>query len=222
MYVSIKIPDIKEYPEGFPNYWLNFLFGRSISTNYQVTALASTYVRLVEAALAEYRLAMPKLDEFWNTHTSLNLGAMHRAISHFESCLSDMHRAINCFTRLRRHKDLPKSLQLKLNEQRPRFVADQISDQIREMRNAIHHLEEQVMNGTIQVGEPIALKPDGPERPHASEANQTVKTIDRLVIGQSELLFTDVAAWLSEMGRFADKIGTYEAPPESDPSGPAL
>jgi hypothetical protein len=90
MYVSINVPEIDEYPKGFPQYWLKTLFISSVSSSFQINALASTYVRLVEAALVEYRLGRLKLKEFWDTHEFVNLGAMHRSISHFESCLSDM------------------------------------------------------------------------------------------------------------------------------------
>ncbi|MFZ2148278.1 MAG: hypothetical protein WAV28_13760 [Sedimentisphaerales bacterium] len=210
MYVSIEVPEIKEYSIGFPQYWLKALFIGPISLQFQINALATTYIRLVEAALAEYRLGQSKLKEFWDTHDSLNLAAMYRAVSHFESCLSDMHRAINCFTRLRRHRDLPEGLRLALNEQKPRFIADQISDQLRLIRNDIHHLEELVMDGRLQEGQAIALKPDGPETPHPTEPNQTIKTIDRLVIAQREVKFSDLATWLTEMGRFAEKIASYE------------
>ena len=51
MHVSIELPDITEYPKGFPQYWVKSVFVRRVSANYQVNALASTYVRLVEAAL---------------------------------------------------------------------------------------------------------------------------------------------------------------------------
>lgn len=208
MHVSIDIPDINEYPEGFPQYWLKAIFISPVSSSFQINALTSTYVRLVEAALVEYRLGHLKLKEFWDTHTSLNLGAMHRSVSHFESCLSDMYRAINCFSRLRRHKELGELSQI-LNEERPRFIANDISDQLRAIRNEIHHLEELIMDGRLTEGSPIALKADGPETQHPTEANQTVKTIDRLVIAQRELLFSDLAIWLMEMGRFAEKLATY-------------
>ncbi|HEY8707231.1 MAG TPA: hypothetical protein VIM34_04460 [Burkholderiaceae bacterium] len=77
-YIHIDVPDIDEYPKGFPQYWVKRAFINSISTNYQINALATTYVRLVEAALTAYRLGQAMLEEFWNTHTSLNLSAMHR------------------------------------------------------------------------------------------------------------------------------------------------
>jgi hypothetical protein len=60
MYVSINVPEIKEYSEGFPQYWLKTLFIQPVSSSFQVNALASTYVRLVEAALVEYQLSKTK------------------------------------------------------------------------------------------------------------------------------------------------------------------
>ncbi len=208
MHISIKVPEINEYPNGFPQYWVKMYFVGTVSSSFQINSLATTYIRLVEAALVEYRLGQSKLKEFWGTHTSLNIGAMNRAISHFENCLSDMYRAINCFTRLRRHRD-QEGLCLVLNEEKPRFVANKISNQLRAIRHEIHHLEELVMDGRLQAGNPIALIPNGPETPHPTEPNQTVKTIDRLIIAQHELLFSSLASWLTEMGHFAEKIATY-------------
>ena len=212
MHISFEVPEINEYPRGFPEYWLKSCLSGSISFSFQINTLAMTYIRLVEAALIEYRMGVLKLKEFWETHMSLNLGAMFRSTSHFENCLSDMHRAINCFIRLRRHKDLPEGLRLAMNEPKPRFVASEISDQLRNIRNDIHHLEELVMKGKLPDGQITTLKPDGPETPHPTEPNQTVKTIDRLVIAQRVLRFSDLAVWLTEMGCFADKIAVYERP----------
>lgn len=210
MYVHFDVPDVTDFPKGFPSYWLQVLFIGSITDSFQINSLATTYIRLVEAALVEYQLGQSRLLEYWNTHTSINLSAMNRAVSHFESCLSDMHRAIKSFTRMRRHKDLPERLRQVLNTQRPRFVADHVSGQLRSFRNEIHHLDELVMDGRIQQGQSIALRPDGPEVPHPTEPNQTNKTIDRLVIAQRELKFSDLAVWLHEMGMFAEKIASYK------------
>lgn len=66
-----------------------------------------------------------------------------------------------------------------------------------------------VMHGRIANGQPFALKPDGPEIPHPTEANQTVKTIDRLVIGTREMRFTELAALLKEMASVAVRIAEF-------------
>jgi len=208
MYIEFELPEIPEHESGFPQYWLKSLFIQSPSNRYQITALTSTYVRLVEAALIEYRSGAIKLREFWSTHSSLNLGAMHRSISHFETCISNMYRATNCFRRLRRDKK-KDPLSLKLNAEKASFASDSVADRFRTIRNEIHHLEELVMKERIADGQPFALNPNGPEIPHPTEPNQTIKTIDRLVIGTREVRFIELAEWLREMASFAVKIADF-------------
>ena len=62
------------------------------------------------------------------------------------------------------------------------------------------------MDGRISEGQPFGLKPDGSEVAHPTEPNQTIKTIDRLVIGEREVRFSELADWLTEMFAFAKKI----------------
>lgn len=219
MYIHIEASEISEYASGFPQYWLKSIFVQKISNRYQINALASTYVRLVEAAISEYNLGLVKLREFWSTHTSFNQGAMHRSMSHFESCLSNMYRATNCFRRLRRHRAQDR-LSVALNAEKPSFATDAISDRFRLMRHEVHHLEELVMDGRLQEGQSFALRPDGPETPHPTEANQTNKEVDRLVIGVREVLFVELATWLREMAHIAEKIAEFE-PSSNVPNPPS-
>lgn len=208
MYVVIDLPEVP-ISDAHANYWLDYFFSRSPSPNYQINALSNTYMRLVEAATVEYRLGSAALREFWANHTSLCLGSMHRSISHFESCLSDMHRATNAYRRLRRHRAMDP-LTLYLAAEKPAFATDAIAQQFRQVRDGIHHLEEMVVEGRIAEGQPIALKPDGPEVPHATEPGQTVKTFDRLVIGDRYVTFQNVAAWLKEMTSTAVTISQFK------------
>lgn len=211
MYVEIDLPEVP-VPTAIANYWLNYLFRASPSGNYQINALASTYMRLVEAAIVEYRMGSAALREVWNNHTSLGLGAIHRSIAHFESCLSDMHRATNAYRRLRQHKGMDP-LSLFLASEKPTFATDSIAQQLRRVRDGIHHLEEMVVKGHIAEGQPIALKPDGPEAPHPTEPGQMVKTFDRLVIGDRQVTFQSVATWLGEMSAIAAKLSQFEPGP---------
>ena len=86
------------------------------------------------------------------------------------------------------------------------------------MRHEIHHMEELVIDGRLQEGQPYALKPDGQEVPHPTEPNQTIKTIDRLVIGGREITFRELTDWLREMVETAQRISDF-APSTSN--GPA-
>lgn len=209
MYVTIDVPEISDYPKGFPSFWLKTVFVGAVSQNYQVNALVNTYIRITEAALVEYRLGGQKLREFWDDHTSFNIGAISRSVSHFESCLFGVYRATNCFRRLRNRND---PISRMLNAEKATFATDAKFEQLREFRNEITHVEELIMNGQLKEGEPVGLSPTGPEVAHPTEASQTNKTVDRLVIGSREVLFIDLAMSLREMAGFAEKIATFSAP----------
>lgn len=209
MYVEFDLPTVSGSHVAISNYWVRYFFVGSPSQNHQVNALASTYMRLVEAATVEYGLGSAALRQVWSGHSSLGLAAMHRSISHFESCISDMHRAISAYRHLRNHK-VRDSLSVYLSDQKPAFVSDKIAFPIRNMRDAIHHLEDKVIKGEVAEGQSIALRPDGAEVPHPTEAGQTIKTFDRLVIGPHELTFSNIAAWLHEMSSVAARIAQYD------------
>jgi len=217
MYVEFDLPDVPSKPDAFGQFWLSSIFISSPSTRYEINALASTYVRLVNAALVEYEEGGKRLREFWATHTSFNLGAMNRSISHFESCIFNANRATNCFCRLRGDR-LHDPIALALRQQKFYFPQDAIADRIREMRNEIHHLEGSVLGGQIVQGQSFALRADGPEVPHPTEENQTVKTIDRLIIGSHEIPFRELVQWLEEMTDAVSKIAEV-LPTSSQPSG---
>jgi hypothetical protein len=210
MIVKIDLPEISEYAQGFPQFWATTFFAGTVSDNYAVNALAASFVRLVEAALTEYRLAHVRLNEFWNTHTSFNLRAIHQAISHFESCVTNMHRAIRCVIRLRASPDSSEAVRNALGPDKPQFVADRISRLFTNIRDAVHHADEQLLNGTIPPESPFALKPDGPVTEIPEQPGQTLKTIDRLVIGNVELKFADLHRWLLELSRYAQLLSEYE------------
>lgn len=217
MYVEFDAPDLQDYEKSLMSYWAKTIFIGSISREYQVNALASTYVRLVEAAIVEYNLAQVRLKDYWGAHSSINLSAMHRSMSHFENCLSSMYRAANTFRKLRRHPSRDP-LCVHINTARPNFATDAIGDRFRQMRHEIHHMEELVVDGRLQPGQSFALNPAGPEAPHPTEQNQTIKTIDRLVIGAREVKFTELAEWLREMVATGQKIADF-APSTSTGAG---
>ena len=209
MHVEFNLPTVAEPRAAISSYWSRRIFGGQPSQDPHVDALASTCMRLVEAAVAKYGLAASALRQFFNDHSSLGLGAMHRATAHFEACVTDMHRAINVFRRLRNTRDRDP-LAVYLAEVKPSFVDDRVATPVRNMRDAIHHFQEKLDKGQFAEGEPIAVKPDGPEDPHPSQEGQTIKTCDRLVIGSHELPFVDIADCLKEMSSAASRIAEFD------------
>lgn len=156
MYVHFDVPPAPPLPAVFAQYWLQSFFVQSPSARYEINALANTYVRLVNAAVVEYEEGAKRLQEFWSSHSAVNLGAMHRSISHFESCIFNMNRATNCFRRLRGDR-FHDPIAVALRQRRAVFAQDAVADNIREMRNEIHHLEDSVMNGLVVEGHNFAL-----------------------------------------------------------------
>ena len=209
MLVDFALPDVPDPVGAISDYWSRYFFVGSPSQNPQINALAGTYMRLVEAAIVEYRLGSVALRQVWADHTSLGLRAMHRSISHFESCVSDMHRAIAAYRRLRNHPDRDP-LSAYLAGVKPAFIADKIAFRVRDMRDAVHHLEEKVVKGEMAEGQSVALRPDGQEVPHPTEPGQTIKMFDRLAIGPHQLMFSEIAAWLSEMSAVATTVARFD------------
>lgn len=213
MYLTIAAPDMADDPKKFAHYWLNTFFVYQVSSDHQVLALTHTYIRLVEAALVEYREGVRYLHDVWETHTSLQLGSMNRSIAHFESCVSDMYRAVNCFRSLRRHRSKdPLSQAVAMNK--PAFASASVAHRFNKVRHELHHMEEVLVQGRLKQGEPFVLAPTGPEVPHPTEVGQTTKTVDRLVIGSREIFFTELVDWLQQMTAVAIRIADF-APPGS-------
>ncbi len=209
MDVIISLPTGPKVLSSQSHYWTQYLFRGSPSELYEINALASTYMRLVEAAVAEYQLASIALREFWANHYSLGLPLIHRSISHFETCVSDVHRAIDTYRRLRNHKSRDP-LSIYLADHKPAFVSDSVASRFREVRDAIHHLPEKIGKGEVVEGQFIALKPDGLEVPHPTEAGQTNKTFYRLVIGPYELTFEEISRTLTELSATTKHIAKFQ------------
>jgi chromosome condensin MukBEF complex kleisin-like MukF subunit len=133
---------------------------------------------------------------------------MYRWIARFESCISDMHRAVRAFTRLRRSAELSVAERARINGTKPVFVTAAVADRIRDMRNELQHIEEKLAKGELTGDLPCTVQPTGPETVSTDPAwrEQTVKTIDRLRIAHYEVTFADLTAWLMEMVACVEKI----------------
>ena len=209
MIVNVDIPEITQFANGFPRHWMNvFLLGNR-PDEYRAHAVVTTYVRVVEGAFIHYALARENVNRFWNTHTSIAIGNHNLSSTYFEDCITLMHRAALCMTRIRGRKaTVPADLK-ELFPNRPRFTADQVRGRLRRVRDAIQHMDEQVANGEIPQNTPFQLTAGGPETPVPDQPGQTLKVIDRLTIGDQTVLFTELVEWLIEMGQCAETISNY-------------
>lgn len=192
------------------------MFSEFPTSSWKVNVLTSTFVGLAQNVEVEYKQACAYAEHLYvgsRKDGGFSLGSMHMMWRRFENVVSNAHRSIRAFNKLRGHRDAPQHFRDYLNANRPSFSSDAIADRLRDMRNAIHHLDEKIGNGEIEAGQPVIVKLDGPERPlsDSEQPNQTLKTFDRLVLGSDVILLSELCGWINEMGQQAEYISQYQA-----------
>ncbi len=213
MIIKIDVPQLSQKGAYFPRHWMNVTLLDNRPDDYRVHAIVSTYVRLVEASFAQYELGRIHLNVFWNTHNGIAMADYNLSGSHFESCINSMHRAILCAKKIRGSKHVPGDIKA-LITQKPAFLANKVAFRLRKIRDMIQHMDEMVLKGKIEMGTSFSLRTDGPEIPieDHDQPNQTLKTIDRLTLGDQTILMSELTLWLNEMRQVADQISAYEKP----------
>ena len=219
MIVNLDIPELEKYTNGFGGYWLGLMFMNNAPTEYVPRALTTSYVRLVEGALRSYSSGRQHVDYFWNRRdpASLPLEVMQQAILDYETCLTCLHRAIRVHKALQKSPLAPMEFKRDILTKSKFEMGGKVADRIRFMRDATQHVDAFLIKEKIPRNTWFSLNADGPEIPHPTEVGQTIKTIDRLVLGDQMILFTELHDWLMEFGRYAEAISTYNFTPASAP-----
>lgn len=209
MIAKVEIPEISKYPDGFPSHWLNLIFSGNRPDEYKIHAIVTTYVRLIEGAFVHYRQARLHVLEFWNELHSLPIGRLNLSSTYFENCIDLMHRAVLCMRGIRCNPEVPTVLRAAFPTE-PNFATEAIADRLRKLRNSVQHMDEKVAGGQIEKGAPFMLLATGEESPMPDQPDQTLKVIDRLIIGDRHILFSELATWLIEMGDCAELISNVQ------------
>ncbi len=197
MIVDFRMPKLEGPSNAFLKYSTAYVFPGIGPDDLQLHAFVSNYIRLTEASKDHYNNALSHTERYWETSPGLDMGSICLATSYLESCIHNMHRAIKCLIALKKSQDAPQELKSKIG--RPKFAKSAVSDRIRDLRNAVAHLEDQVLAGTLPPGAPFALFATGSETPHPDEPTQTVLTLDRVKLSPHEITFEELHAWLTEM-----------------------
>jgi len=164
MIVKIVQPPAPDLGPAITNYWAKSVFGAPVATNHASVSMVSTFMRLVESCVGEYTLAEGALQKFWQTHSHFDVASIHRAVSHFETCVSNMVRAIKCFNKLRRDKDVIREVRQNLSQQVLTFNKGATIKKLGDVRNLIHHFDTAAADELAR-GQSIALMATGSEVP---------------------------------------------------------
>lgn len=212
MIVEVDIPDVSAETIGRHRILRKIGFNAGPPTHAEY-ALLESLIRLTENAAFEYMQGKAAILRIWNREddSSMEISAVFRAASHFETCLSDTHRALNHVANIRKRHDVLVKSRKKLPSSMNIYSRAQC-DQIRKVRNTIQHKEKELLNGRIAEFEPFALHATGDKVPTADD--NVLKTIDRLKIGKKCIYFSTIAQTIEELREFSEAlvVGEYGAP----------
>jgi hypothetical protein len=212
-HVRTQLPDLSDFKHGF--LAVNTIFAGLGPSDFTTRALMSAYLRLAGTACQQYEAGRQLIEWLWReSHGSIPLGAIQAACGFFEACITNMHRATGVMIALKRQKNVQQDVKDILPE-RVRFTQEPVAARLRTMRNAVHHFEGLILKGKPPDNKPIALTADGLVTTSGKDA---VKVIDRLKIGDQEILFDELCQWLREMAECAKALQSYRPASPTAPS----
>lgn len=180
------MPDLSGLP---PDNSILLTFHRALAgggpnspTSY---ALVANYVRIVDAALAEYHAMRAALIRYVSTPNEV-IHPLYEAISHAESCISNLARAVLMAQRIHRDQSGPSIA----------VVSNAIANRLRRFRNKIQHVDEKLLDGTWQPPDPHCL----------------VTRDDRMELYGQEILYSELADWIRTLHRVSSNLAVYREP----------
>lgn len=206
-YVDVRIPDLSAFRPGFPGHYVRLIFRDNQPQDFRTRALTSTFIQLTETAIWQYENGRELIEEFWIKRDpgSIPIGSFIRASGYFESCITNMHRATECMIAIRGRRYVQQDAK-DLLPKPIRFIQEPVAGRLRAMRNAVQHFERQILAGQPPNKVRYILAADGPE---IEEGDDKTKLIDRLMIGEIEIEFSELCQWLQEMAKCAGAISNY-------------
>lgn len=151
-------------------------------------ALLMNFNRVVDILIEDYEAARRSMQEATQATGDVPLHALLSAIGHFESCVTNTLRAIRFAQRLRnksRGVIVPRKLSV---------LAGVVEQRVRDLRNAIEHLDGQVTGDDWKPGNPLCLM-----------AHESRIELAGLAIGYSEL-----AQWITDLHALAADTAQYK------------
>jgi hypothetical protein len=164
---------------------LNLLFRGGGPKNNLAKALVNNYIRLVDQILWEYNAARDSLELYVSTPNEV-ISPLFKCIGHMESCIRTINRAINFARKIRHHQESPDVEKLNV-------LSGRVGNRIEDMRNAIEHLECDILAGKMEEG----------------GANTLIVRNDRIELFDKCISYSELAKWIEELHDLASKLKDY-------------
>jgi len=181
---------------------LNLFFRGAYRSSPQVKQLVINFVRLLDQALWAYKNARRELEAYTspaNQQGGITIGHYYRLISHCETCVNSLYRALKFIERLRR-QGIQKSDTTPLIPDPTTLssLKDTVRQKVRAVRDAIEHTDKDIARKEIPEGQPISLA--------ATNDGVEITGKDRCVKGIS---YADLATWLQQLHGLAKNLAEY-------------
>ena len=151
-----SIPDLKDlFDKQILVYLLNTTFRGRGPRKHPAVALTVQFVTLTDKATYEYKQGRAELVTFLDRPAQLNLiSPMFRASDHFETCVTTLYRASRFLVKVAGCRDAPTVVR------EDRRYVEHVLKRLKDVRDAIEHMEEQLLADVIAEGEAVSLFPD--------------------------------------------------------------
>jgi len=173
-------------------YMLKFTFHGTGTSNSRVhLAYITSFIRILDKAICEYHQSRKQLQAYIESANKTIL--IMKAVSHLETCVHSLRRCLHLFERIKqlcigdsgKQRLLRRVIQSKLRS-------------VRDVRDAIEHMDELIAKNEVAAGQPIALM--------ISEVG------DRASIAGREILFSDLVSIIRKFHAFAVQLCDYAEP----------
>jgi len=164
---------------------LNIALGGAGPNDLTARALWVNYIRLVDKSVFEYKNARDSLEEYVSTPNEV-IYPLFRCISHLENCIDSVKRAVSFAEKMRRNKESPGINKLSV-------LSIVTKKKLNYFRNAIEHLEKDVVKNNI------------------SEDNPTMLLIrhNSITLAGEKLSYHELSEWIQELYNLAKDLKDY-------------
>lgn len=164
---------------------LNIVFQRAGPKDITARVLWINYIRLVDKSVFEYKNARDSLEEYVSTPNEV-IYPLFRCIGHLENCIDSVKRAVFFARKMRRSKESPEINKLSL-------LSDATNKKLRNFRDAIEHLENDIINNNISKDNPTML---------------LIRNSSITLAGE-KLSYHELSEWIQELYNLAKDLKDY-------------
>jgi hypothetical protein len=147
--------------------------------------LVVNYVRTIDFAIHEYRLAYEQIARFSAAERPI-INAIVLAGGHLEVCITTLHRGVLLFNTLRRRNTISSEPLWSISRE-TRGLDEAAKKRLRAMRNSIQHIEEDIINDRISSDQSIMPYPES----------------ESFTLGEHTVAYEELVKWLGILHNIA-------------------